>query len=61
MMIAASGTVQAVIDLAAGCFEFGGFLAHADGEGFFGFDVLCFGVFANVLCDLHRAELWTAH
>lgn len=35
--------------------------AHADGEGLFGFDALLFGVFADVLRYLHRAEMRSAH
>ena len=51
----------AVVDLAAGGDEFLSFFAHADGESFFGLDILSVGVIANVLGDLHRAEVRAAH
>ncbi len=61
MMVFGAFWFVAVIDLAAGRFEFRGLLAHADCQRLFRLDILSIGVIANVLGDLHRAEMRAAH
>ena len=59
MMIGAFGGT--VVDLSARSNEFLCFFGHPDGQSLFGLEALFFGVFANVLRDLHRAEMRAAH
>lgn len=52
MLFGSFGQIR-LIDLTSFVNEFPRFFAHADGQCFFRFDALFFGVFADVLGDLN--------
>ena len=50
-----------MIDLATGGDELFRFFAHTNSKSLFRFDTVPCGIFTNVLRDLHRAKMRTAH